>query len=429
MNEERVIKPGNREVLVGTIASFVIVIGLLLYSLNEPARIEKAQKEQLSLDLHDAMLTFAYNCSVCHGMAGEGIGSNPPLDKPALREGDPSSLTKIISRGLFKTPMPAWSKEDGGPLSDYQISQMVKLIRFGDWQETKTVVADLGLTPLIPFVAEIDAAVLEELKKLEGGEVLAKGVTLFAEKCVACHGGDGLGTALAPALNAPKIREKSSDELKRTLLLGKSGTLMAGWENILLPEETSALITLIKEWDRVPAGTIPVPESKIVVTEESLAKGRQMYSTNCSQCHGPDGQGRGMRIPPLNVKGCLEKTSDAALEQIITLGVPDTPMPAWGDRMQKQDIQAIGNYRGNDGPYFNGDTLSLVDAAYAPFLQRFGIVEKSVNSGLLDSFPLVKAWSAALMENECIKNSVPPDFESVFIENLIHRETYAAGKL
>ena len=36
--------------------------------------------------------------------------------------------------------------------------------------------------------------------------------------------------------------------------------------------------------------------------------------------------------------------------------------------------EAIDKDRGNDGPYFNGDTLSLVDAAYAPFLQRFGIV-------------------------------------------------------
>lgn len=327
--------------MVGTIASIVIVIGLLLYALNEPMRIENAQNDQLSLDLHDAMLTYAYNCSVCHGGAGEGIGSIPPLNKPALREGDPSVFTKIISRGRFKTAMPAWSKEDGGPLSDYQIGQLVKLIRFGDWQKTKTIAADLGLTPLIPFVAEIDAGIIEELKKLEGGDILAKGVTLFAEKCVACHGGDGLGTALAPALNDPKVREKPSDELKRTVLLGKSGTLMAGWENILLPEETSALVTLIKEWNRVPAGSIPVPESTIVITKELIAKGGQLYANNCSQCHGPEGQGRGMRIPPLNVKGFLAKTNDAALEQIITLGVPDTPMPAWGDRMAKGDIQAV----------------------------------------------------------------------------------------
>ena len=91
--------------------------------------------------------------------------------------------------------------------------------------------------------------------------------------------------------------------------------------------------------------------------------------------------------------------------------------------------EAITKDRGNDGPYFNGDTLSLVDAAYAPFLQRFGIVEKLVNSGLLNDFPLVKAWSAALMLDECVKNSVPPDFESVFMENMIHRKTYAATKL
>ena len=127
----------------------------------------------------------------------------------------------------------------------------------------------------------------------------------------------------------------------RTLLSGKSGTLMAGWENILSPEERSSLITLIKEWDRVPAGTIPVPVNSIVITPETIAKGGQLYAANCSQCHGPEGQGRGMRIPALNVKGLLTKTNDAALEQIITLGVPDTPMPAWGDRMTKADIQAV----------------------------------------------------------------------------------------
>lgn len=91
--------------------------------------------------------------------------------------------------------------------------------------------------------------------------------------------------------------------------------------------------------------------------------------------------------------------------------------------------EAIAKDRGNDGPYFNGDTLSLVDAAYAPFLQRFRIVETLVNSGLLNDFPLVDTWADALMRNEYIKNSVPPDFEKVFMENMIHRETYAATRL
>ena len=35
--------------------------------------------------------------------------------------------------------------------------------------------------------------------------------------------------------------------------------------------------------------------------------------------------------------------------------------------------EALEKERDNDGPYFNGDKLCLVDAAYAPFLQRFAL--------------------------------------------------------
>jgi len=85
--------------------------------------------------------------------------------------------------------------------------------------------------------------------------------------------------------------------------------------------------------------------------------------------------------------------------------------------------------RDNDGPYFSGAELCLVDAAYAPFLQRFGIVENLVRSGVLDGFPKLKAWSAALMENECVVNSVAAEFGAVFADNLKRREALAAGLL
>ena len=58
--------------------------------------------------------------------------------------------------------------------------------------------------------------------------------------------------------------------------------------------------------------------------------------------------------------------------------------------------RALTEERGNDGPYFNGDKLSLTDASYAPFLQRFAIMERVVKSGLLLDFPKVKAWADAL---------------------------------
>jgi len=87
---------------------------------------------------------------------------------------------------------------------------------------------------------------------------------------------------------------------------------------------------------------------------------------------------------------------------------------------------AITKERGNDGPYFNGDKLSLVDAAYAPFLQRFAIADSKLHTGLLDKFPKVKAWVEALMANDAVKGSVVDDFLDQFVANLKRNGYYLA---
>ncbi len=87
---------------------------------------------------------------------------------------------------------------------------------------------------------------------------------------------------------------------------------------------------------------------------------------------------------------------------------------------------AIDRERGNDGPYFNGPDLSLVDAAYAPFFQRFAAVEERLGSGLLDDFPLVKAWSQALLATETVTGSVADSFPAEFAANLKRRGTVVA---
>ncbi len=89
--------------------------------------------------------------------------------------------------------------------------------------------------------------------------------------------------------------------------------------------------------------------------------------------------------------------------------------------------RALTEERGNDGPYFNGDKLSLTDASYAPFLQRFAIMERVVKSGLLLDFPKVKAWAGALANNDAVKGSVVADFDDQFVANLKGRKLWAAS--
>jgi len=90
--------------------------------------------------------------------------------------------------------------------------------------------------------------------------------------------------------------------------------------------------------------------------------------------------------------------------------------------------QAIAKERDNDGPYFNGPDLCQVDAAYAPFLQRFAIIEAKRQTGLLKDFPLVQAWSDALLSNAVITGSVPDNFDEEFAANLARKGCYLSAQ-
>jgi len=77
--------------------------------------------------------------------------------------------------------------------------------------------------------------------------------------------------------------------------------------------------------------------------------------------------------------------------------------------------------RGNAGPYFNGPEFSLVDAAYAPFLQRYTFMDTLRPLGIIGKFPHLAAWRDALLAAAAVKESTVANFEAVWQENLILR--------
>jgi len=91
--------------------------------------------------------------------------------------------------------------------------------------------------------------------------------------------------------------------------------------------------------------------------------------------------------------------------------------------------RALATERGNDGPYFNGPELCLVDAAYGPIFQRFAKVEAVLKTGLFNDFPLVQAWSDALLANETVIGAVPDNFPEEFVGNHKRRETYVWSQM
>jgi glutathione S-transferase len=77
-----------------------------------------------------------------------------------------------------------------------------------------------------------------------------------------------------------------------------------------------------------------------------------------------------------------------------------------------------------DGPLFNGQDMSLVDAAIAPPLQRLSWCEEVEPSlDLFSATPKVKAWRDALLELPSVKRSTVPEICEIFAEHLKGRGT------
>ncbi len=115
-------------------------LATLLYFLWDTVRADDATEHQLTVNAERGGKLFSINCRACHGLTGKGVLENPTLPGAALnvepnRPTDQGTLAQKQARfrdtircGRVGTVMPAWSQEQGGPLNDSQIAQLVALI-------------------------------------------------------------------------------------------------------------------------------------------------------------------------------------------------------------------------------------------------------------------------------------------------------------
>ena len=126
---------------------FVILIGTLIYFIWDSVRAEDAEQRQIVQNAERGGNLFSLNCRACHGINGGGILENPnlpgaPLNLEANRPVNPetgrpdsaalmeiqSRFTDTIRCGRLGTLMPPWAEDQGGPLNDFQIEQLIALI-------------------------------------------------------------------------------------------------------------------------------------------------------------------------------------------------------------------------------------------------------------------------------------------------------------
>jgi glutathione S-transferase len=113
-----------------------------------------------------------------------------------------------------------------------------------------------------------------------------------------------------------------------------------------------------------------------------------------------------------SVTGCAYAPTQADYEKAVA------KIPEAFDRLEKA-LEKQGS-----GPFFNGAAYSLVDAAYAPFLQRYFFLDGVKKLGQIEKYPRLKAWADALMARPSTHSFPAAEFEAMYRDNLRKRGSY-----
>ena len=113
-----------------------------------------------------------------------------------------------------------------------------------------------------------------------------------------------------------------------------------------------------------------------------------------------------------SVTGCAYAATEADYQKAVA------KIPEAFDRLEKA-LEKQGS-----GPFFNGAKYSLVDSAYAPFLQRYVFLDRIRKLGVIEKFPRVRAWCDALMARPSTHSFPPAEFEAMYREGLRRRNSW-----
>ena len=184
---------------------------------------------------------YANNCTVCHGVNGEGSELAVPLNDETVRATDAAELTRIITEGVPGTMMTGWNSV----LSPDEMAQIVSFLQ--NWD----VIGQEELVLIAPEPVQIDMSNPEE--------VVAIGEQIFNTTCTSCHGVEGSG-GTGPALNSQQfLTSKTDQQIIDTIINGghRPSSIMPAFGDRFTSDEITALTDFIRAWEP----TAPVVEN------------------------------------------------------------------------------------------------------------------------------------------------------------------------
>jgi mono/diheme cytochrome c family protein len=212
---------------------------------------------------------YRTHCVGCHGGAGK-LGPAPPLNDPLFRAIVPENeLRRVLNEGRPGTPMAAFARKNGGPLTPTQVEILVHEIkgtRYRTEPSGKVAADPDGVAPTWGVPDKAPAGVPSYLT--EGSGDGKKGADVFMRACATCHGPEGKGGRDAGAIHVPAfLRLISPQALRRVVITGRPDLKMPNYADKrdrganfqpLTDAEVTDLVALLQEW-RQERGGPPAP--------------------------------------------------------------------------------------------------------------------------------------------------------------------------
>ena len=109
-------------------------------------------------------------------------------------------------------------------------------------------------------------------------------------------------------------------------------------------------------------------------------------------------------------------------------GAPDeTRMLARRDELEQRFVtleRAMG-----EGPWFDGERFSLVDAVFGPVFRYFDTFERIGDFGFFAATPKLSAWRSRLAQRASVRDAVAPDYDTRLMAFLRRRRSALSARV
>jgi mono/diheme cytochrome c family protein/rhodanese-related sulfurtransferase len=163
----------------------------------------------------------------------------------------------------------------------------------------------------------------------------------YRKYCSLCHGADRQGYVnnRAPSLRSRQLLSTGFPmHMAATTAYGRRGTPMGGYLDEIGGPMTMDEIGGIMLWLRAREEVELVDLPRDLVSGD-VAAGEKVYARECATCHGAYGEG-GIGTA-LGNPGMLSMTTDPFLRYAIEHGRDGTEMPAFGDVLSEEEMDAV----------------------------------------------------------------------------------------